>query len=362
MISSRKKSLVFFVCLLSFAILFENRALAKERSTSEKIQSYLIKNKINGMVLMGKTKKPKIVNNNIYLRGPYQITQNKYFPIASLQKLLTGMAIYRLEKSGYFKWDEPVKKILPVLNLSSKVTVRMLMTHTSGLIDNYPKIKSPIYTEGERVNYGLSNYKKGVIGKWNYASSNYAILSYLIMQEAHESYYSYVRSMIGNNLREDIKPFNLVNYKEIVLQPVLGAGKRDNFISVIEKTSLVSNPTLYDKVNWFNLSKDISKTYGAGDMLATPKSYWIFITNYLLKNKEMIREWRSLTIDKAPSYFGGIYMKKKYIYAAGTVNKYTCCFFVTDCQTNKTIMFFSNNTNHLKLEKVVSELKKIYFN
>lgn len=131
---------------LLFTLSFELKAWAVSRNSINKIESYLRDNRINCIVLYGKGDKPMIIDNNLYLNGPYQITQSKYFPIASLQKVFTGIAVYKLEREGYIYWDEPVEKILPELHLPRKVTIKRLMTHTSGLRDNYSEVDKPLYT------------------------------------------------------------------------------------------------------------------------------------------------------------------------------------------------------------------------
>lgn len=353
------RKILFFSLL--FTVSFELRAWSASRDSINKIESYLRENRINCIVLYGKGDKPMIIDNNLYLNGPYQITQSKYFPIASLQKVFTGIAVYKLEREGYIYWDEPVEKILPELHLPRKVTIKRLMTHTSGLRDNYSEVDKPLYTEKGRIQYGLKNYKISTTNNWNYASSNYVVLSYLINKISRESYYKYIYGLF-NDSKLNMKPFNSLNYKEVVLQPKLvsESGKKETLISWMGNSILTSNPDLFEKLSWFNFSKDVSKTYGAGDMLATPQSYWRFVTTYLLKDKAMIDTWNNLTVNDFHPYFGGVYIKDPFIYASGNVND-TCCFFIANYHTGNTIMLFSNNTNYLKLKNLKYELKRLYF-
>lgn len=76
--------------------------------------------------------------------GGVPVTPETLFRIGSITKPLTGTAIMRLVEVGELDLDSPVRDYLPWLRLSGPaatdvVTLRMLMTHTSGLpIDDHP--------------------------------------------------------------------------------------------------------------------------------------------------------------------------------------------------------------------------------
>ena len=66
------------------------------------------------------------------------MTEDTIFDIASLTKsLATATAVMQLYEQGKVQFDDPVQKYLPDFNTANdpqraKVTVRMLLTHTSG--------------------------------------------------------------------------------------------------------------------------------------------------------------------------------------------------------------------------------------
>ncbi|MEO3756841.1 serine hydrolase domain-containing protein [Mycobacterium sp. B14F4] len=66
------------------------------------------------------------------------MTEDTVFDLASLTKCLaTATAVMQLHEQGLVQFDEPVQRYLPEFNASNdpqraKVTVRMLLTHTSG--------------------------------------------------------------------------------------------------------------------------------------------------------------------------------------------------------------------------------------
>jgi len=75
--------------------------------------------------------------NNITTRQPLTATTN--FNIASLTKQFTAMAILQLAEKGKLKLDDSPGKYLTTLNkhVADKITIRQLLTHSSGIIDHY---------------------------------------------------------------------------------------------------------------------------------------------------------------------------------------------------------------------------------
>lgn len=62
------------------------------------------------------------------------VQPNSLFRIASISKLITSVAVLKLVQDGVVSLDEDIKKYLPYLTkLNGKVTLRNILSHTSGL-------------------------------------------------------------------------------------------------------------------------------------------------------------------------------------------------------------------------------------
>lgn len=62
------------------------------------------------------------------------VQPNSLFRIASISKLITSVAVVKLAQDGMVNLDEDIKKYLPYLTkLNGKVTLRNILSHTSGL-------------------------------------------------------------------------------------------------------------------------------------------------------------------------------------------------------------------------------------
>ena len=60
------------------------------------------------------------------------------YKIGSVSKQFMGMAILLLVQDGKVSLDDPVGKYLPSLTRANDISIRQLLTHTSGYQDFYP--------------------------------------------------------------------------------------------------------------------------------------------------------------------------------------------------------------------------------
>lgn len=94
-------------------------------------------------------------HGEIILRGAYgEADKTRHIPnklntpffVASLGKLFTGVAVAQLVSQGKLNYDEPISRYLPDYPnkaVAAKITLRELLTHTSGLADIFSRPKPP---------------------------------------------------------------------------------------------------------------------------------------------------------------------------------------------------------------------------
>ena len=88
-----------------------------------------------------------------------QVTEDTVFEVASISKVITAYAALVLVERGVLSLDEPVhaylsRPWLPPSNYADRITLRHLLTHTSGLTNKVnPVDKSIIFAPGERYEY-----------------------------------------------------------------------------------------------------------------------------------------------------------------------------------------------------------------
>ena len=120
-------------------VISENDSLTEKVEKTDKWLAKLQKdNKFNGAVLL-------IKNDSVLLKNTYgftdytrkeKLTPQSSFRLASVSKQFTGVGIMLLKEQGKLNFDDAITKYLPALPYE-KVTIRNLLTHTSGIPDAY---------------------------------------------------------------------------------------------------------------------------------------------------------------------------------------------------------------------------------
>src|ERR1700757_2079793 len=134
------------------------------------------------------------------------MTEDTIFDLASLTKCLaTATAVMQLYEQGKVAFDDPVQKYLPDFNTANdpqraKVTVRMLLTHTSGVAgDNGDvSLKDPwgldAADKAEGIHRALTTPLQSGPGEvFRYADINFILLGALIEKVTGEAEDVYVR-------------------------------------------------------------------------------------------------------------------------------------------------------------------------
>ncbi|MET0271804.1 MAG: serine hydrolase domain-containing protein, partial [Phenylobacterium sp.] len=133
-------------------------------------------------------------------------TAQTRFNLGSINKMFTAVAILQLVEAGKVSLDDPLSKYadetwLPA-EISRNLTVRQLLTHTSGL----GSFLGPDWDRASRRLYReLADYKPLVRGErpafppgtsWSYSNTGPLLLGVVIEQASGETYFDYVRAHI----------------------------------------------------------------------------------------------------------------------------------------------------------------------
>lgn len=110
------------------------------------------------------------------------------FALASISKTFTAAVVLQLVEQGLLRLDEPVAPWLPAYRLDRRITVRMLLDHTSGLPDFFlnRKIDRPLQSAPDATwtparSWGYVAAKRPVPGtRWTYSNTNYLLLGELV--------------------------------------------------------------------------------------------------------------------------------------------------------------------------------------
>jgi CubicO group peptidase (beta-lactamase class C family) len=124
------------------------------------------------------------------------------FRLASLTKQFTAAAILLLEQDGRLGVEDSVRQWLPGLPVAADgMTIRQLLTHTSGLIDYEDLIPegttSPL--RDADVLHLLETEDRGYFSpgtQYRYSNSGYALLALIVGRASGEDFASYLRRRI----------------------------------------------------------------------------------------------------------------------------------------------------------------------
>jgi CubicO group peptidase (beta-lactamase class C family) len=145
------------------------------------------------------------------LRSRERIDAATGFRLASLTKQLTATAVTLLGRDGKLRYEDTLADLFPAFPAYGKgITVRHLLTHTSGLPDYETlmeaaeKDRAPIWTADRQIHDDevlalLRGETKGVFApgtSWAYSNSGYVVLGLVVARVSGEPFGDFLRQRI----------------------------------------------------------------------------------------------------------------------------------------------------------------------
>ena len=136
-------------------------------------------------------------------------TMQTRFVVASVTKQFTAFAIMILYDKGLLALEEKANRYLPAdMQLPSGITVHQLLTHTSGLHNNY-NFEDDFYVGEDRKPYNKKQFFTNWIVKepikksgeyFDYNNSNYNLLAWIIESVSGQTYNAFLQEHIFSKL------------------------------------------------------------------------------------------------------------------------------------------------------------------
>jgi CubicO group peptidase (beta-lactamase class C family) len=203
---------------LLLLVLIANTLFAQKSQKLDSLFQKLSSDKeFNGNVLIAE--KGKVIYKNSFGLAneisKEKLNANSIFELASVSKQFTAFAIVILKEKGKLNYDDKIGAFLPQLSFYKNVTIRNLLSHTSGLPD-YMKIldsllidetwdnKTKIATNNDILNVYKKNQPKLLFEpneKWEYSNTGYAILASIIEKISGKSYAEFLKTEIFKPLK-----------------------------------------------------------------------------------------------------------------------------------------------------------------
>ena len=156
------------------------------------------------------------------------------YGIGSISKQFTASALLLLQQDGKLSLDDKVAKYVPELTRAGDITIRQLLSHTSGYQDYWPQdymfplMIQPISPEGIMDRWARQplDYEPGA--KWQYSNTGYVIAGRIVEKASGKPLFQFLRERIFEPLkmttahdfdREPLAPGNVPGYKAYALGP-----------------------------------------------------------------------------------------------------------------------------------------------
>lgn len=300
--------LSIFVC---FLMILPASLFAQKDRIDTFIENSMARQHIVGLAV-GIIKDGKVIKtegygySNLELNIP--VTSNTVFKLGSVSKHIIGVAIMKFIQEGKLQLNDPVTKFFPDAPPHwSKVTIRHLLNHTSGLIRESPDFDAmAIQSDSLLIR---AAYKDPLVfptgSQWQYCNLGYFMLADIIRQISGRSFAEYMKKEIfeKNGLMatrattlEDIvygrasgyvylKGDSVVNALNYVALRPSGA-----FLSTVDDMMkweiLIQGGKILSRDNWEKMWGDTTKTGGTDGGVLFSYGYGWYVSTY--KNRKLV--------------------------------------------------------------------------
>jgi D-alanyl-D-alanine carboxypeptidase len=165
----------------------------------------------------------KLVYSHAYgsahLDPPVPATPDMRYSIGSISKQFTAAAILLLQEQGKLSLDDAVGKYVPGLTRGDEVTIRQILSHTSGYQDYWPEdyVMTPML-HPETAQQILDTWAKKPLDfdpgtQWQYSNTNYVIAGAIVEKVSGEK----LMDFLGEHIFHPLGMKSVWNSDEIKL-------------------------------------------------------------------------------------------------------------------------------------------------
>ncbi|HEX5435957.1 MAG TPA: serine hydrolase domain-containing protein [Gemmatimonadaceae bacterium] len=129
------------------------------------------------------------------------------YALGSISKQFTAAAVLMLQQEGKLSLNDPVSRFIPGLTRGKDVTIRELLSHTSGYQDFWPQDYVPPAMEKpttpQRI---LDHWAKQPLDftpgtRWQYSNTNFEIAALIVQKVSGMPFFQFIRTRILEPLR-----------------------------------------------------------------------------------------------------------------------------------------------------------------
>lgn len=336
---------MFLVTIMIFILkqekTYQARGVKEEISFSENLNQIINDEHFIGNVLL-------IKDDKIFFEASYGFAdkQNKIknqkdtlFPIASLQKMITGAVILQLVEEHKLSLTTSLANYYPEIPFSQKITINDLLNHTSGLIMDEVEPNTVLKTEDSQIQNVISELDVTKSNEFMYTNANYTLLAGIISQISGMSYEKAVTERI-------LKPLEM---KQTYFWDHLPADE------IIAESYMYTDKN-YQKPSFLATEALFSSLLGAGNLYMTTEDMWKFIHG--LADGQLFESgvYQQLVNAEIGGYQSGVIYSEDLQYSEGMLGGYNTLIYGRKDGADMVILF----GNQAPVNGMISLENKIY--
>lgn len=293
-------------------------------SFSEKLDQLINEEYFIGNVIV--VKKNKVFFENSYgfadKEQAIKNQKNTLFPIASLQKMITGVIILQFVEENKLTLTTNLANYYPEISSNKEITISDLLNHTSGLMMDEIAPDATLKTEESQIQNVLSELSETNSNEFIYTNANYTLLAGIISQISGMTYEKTVEERI-------LKPLKMT---------------QTYFWDSLPSEDVISKSYVHFTKNYqediFKPTEAlVSSLLGAGNMYMTTEDMWKFIHG--LTDGQLFKTvtYQDLVNTKIGGYQAGIFYSNDLQYSEGSLGGYGTLIYGNKTGEEMVILF-----------------------
>ena len=237
-------ALVFFLLCLSLPASAQNQLSPEIREKIDKLATEALARTGVPSASVAVVKDGQIVYVKAYgnarLEPRTPATPNMRYSIGSISKQFTAAAILLLQEQGKLSLDDKVARFIPNLTRANEVSIRQLLSHTSGYQDYWPQdYVMPMMLQPVTAQRIMDLWARKPLDfdpgtKWQYSNTNYVIAGVIIERASRKPLLQFLNERIlgplgmmsvANIDQEKLGEQDPVGYMRYALGPLRPAPK-----------------------------------------------------------------------------------------------------------------------------------------
>src|SRR6185437_8737043 len=218
-------------------------------------------------------------------------TTDMRYAIGSISKQFTAATILLLQQQGKLLLDDPISKWLPNLTRANEITLREILSHTSGYQDFWPQdylpplMSKPMPPMEILKRWAMRplDFEPGT--RWQYSNTNFVIAAQIVEKITGEPFFNFLKEHIltplglssavnfDENKMSETDPSGYMRYGLGPLRPapqegagwMAGAGELAMTPTDLAKWDIsLINESLLDRASYHQMEQEVRLKNGAG--------------------------------------------------------------------------------------------------